>query len=166
MPLKLLYDVAKVQYERSGRPRDHGVNRNVHVYALNGMAYCAHCEKLAAKHNNPKLRSRLSGDKLRYRHKNGVICGCTNKSVPGQQYEADFGRLIKLLTIKPDALSLMTELAIQAGEAAESGQRGHRPRSGKARCDCSLQTQNRGGGQPLWRWPYQPRRISAPYGTE
>ncbi len=121
MPLKVLYDVAKVQYERAGRPRDHGVNRNVHVYALNGMTYYAQCEKLAAKHNNPKLRSRLSGDKLRYRHKNGVICGCTNKSVPGQQYEADFGRLIKLLTIKPDALSLMTELAIQADKLRNPG---------------------------------------------
>ncbi|MEP7289350.1 MAG: hypothetical protein ABI947_26660 [Chloroflexota bacterium] len=114
MPLDLLYEVAKVQYERSGQPKDHGVNRAVRIYALNGMTYCAHCEQLAAQHNNPKLRSRLSGDKMRYRHKNGVLCGCTNKSVPGVQYEADFGRLIKLLTIKPEALDLMTELAIQA----------------------------------------------------
>jgi hypothetical protein len=35
-----------------------------------------------------------------------------------QQYEADFGRLIKLLTIKPDALSVMTELAIRADKMA------------------------------------------------
>jgi hypothetical protein len=113
-PLKLLYDVAKVQYERSSRPKNHGVNRDVHVYSLNGMTFCAHCEKRAGQQNNPKLRSRLSGDKLRYRHKNGVLCGCTNKSVSAEKYETEFGRLIKLLTVREDVLNLMTELAIRA----------------------------------------------------
>lgn len=117
MPLDLLYAVAKVQYERSGRPRDHGVRRNSRVYALNGMTYCAHCERLAAERNNPKLRSRLQGRVGRYAHKEGFKCGCTNRSVLAVEYEAEFGRLIKLLTIRADALPLMTELAIQADKS-------------------------------------------------
>jgi hypothetical protein len=84
-PIELLYKVAKVQYERSGAPFNHGVNRDVRVYVLNGMTYCAYCERRAEQQKNPKLRSRLSGDKLRYRHKSGVLCGCTNKSVPADK---------------------------------------------------------------------------------
>jgi hypothetical protein len=53
----------------------------------------------------------------RYRHKQGTSCGCINRSVPADIFEADFGRLIKLLTVRPDALELMTELAIQADKA-------------------------------------------------
>ena len=36
-----------------------------------------------------------------------------------KDYEDDIGRLIKLFTIRPDALSLMTELAIQAGKLSQ-----------------------------------------------
>jgi DNA invertase Pin-like site-specific DNA recombinase len=113
-PSDLLTSVARVFAERSLAPRNHGVNKDVSIYALNGMTYCAKCEKLAQERNDPRLRSRLSGDKRRYRHKVGVTCGTTNKSVPAAAYEADFGRLIKLLTIREDTLNLMTELAIQA----------------------------------------------------
>ncbi len=113
-PLDLLRDVAQVFADRALAPRNDGVNKDVSIYALNGMTYCARCEQLAAEQNDPRLRSRLSGDKRRYRHKTGVHCGCSNKSVPAAKYEGDFGRLIKLLTIREDALSLMTELAIQA----------------------------------------------------
>ncbi len=88
-PLELLTDVAKVFADRALAPRNVGANKEVSIYALNGMTYCARC-------------------------KTGVRCGCTKKSVPAPKYEADFGRLIKLLTIREDALSLMTELAIQA----------------------------------------------------
>ena len=77
------------------------------------MTYCARCEQRAREQNDPRLRSRLSGDKRRYHHKAGVHCGCSNRSVPATVYGADFGRLIKLLTIREDALGLMTELAIQ-----------------------------------------------------
>ncbi|CAG1008909.1 hypothetical protein ANRL4_03954 [Anaerolineae bacterium] len=114
MPLELIQKVARVNFARAAHAQDHGVNREVLVYPLNGMTYCAHCERIALERNDPKLRSRFSGDKMRYRHKNGVVCGCTNKSVPADKYEADFGRLIKLLTVRPEALDLMTELAIQA----------------------------------------------------
>lgn len=92
------------------------------------MTYCAKCEQLAIQQNNPKLRSRLSGDKLRYRHKN-VRCGCTNKSVSMEKYEADFGRLIKLLTIKPklqeQAFELMTGLALCADKLHIPGDETH-----------------------------------------
>ena len=37
-------------------------------------------------------------------------CGCTNRSVPLEVYERDFGRLLSLLTLADDKLSLLTEL--------------------------------------------------------
>jgi hypothetical protein len=86
-------------------------------YPLSGLLQCVHCDKLAQAHQNPKFRSRLggttSGDNMRYRHKGGVACGCTNRSVTCHEVEADFARLVKLLTVHPEALDLMMELAIQ-----------------------------------------------------
>ncbi len=71
-PLDLLTNVARVYAERSLGPRNHGVTIKAGVYALNGMTYCMHCEQRAQEQNDPRLRSRLSGDKRRYRHKAGV----------------------------------------------------------------------------------------------
>lgn len=117
-PLKLLREVARTRQERSIRPVDHGINREVFPYPLAGITYCAHCDALAEQQQDIRLRSRLGGaehgGKRRYRHKAGVQCGITNRSVPCDAIEADFGRLITLLTIKPDAIDLMTELAIQS----------------------------------------------------
>lgn len=117
MPIKLLVKVGNMLKERAYNAPDDGVVRAARDYALNRITYCAHCEKLAAEHNNPKLRTTLSGnqqnDKLRYRHKGGVKCGCTNRSVPLEVYERDFGRLLSLLTIADDKLNLLTELSIQ-----------------------------------------------------
>lgn len=120
-PIELLRKVAAVRQERTHKPVDHGKNRQVRSYPLAGITYCAHCEQFAAQHNNPKLRSLLSGQYangvFRYRHKPGVKCGIVNRSVPCADYEADFRRLIGLLTINPEALTLMSELAIQADKA-------------------------------------------------
>lgn len=113
-PLELLYSVAKIHIERSAHAKNQGVKRDDRIYPLNAITYCAHCEALAQKHTDPKLHNRLAGDKGRYRHKNGVVCGCTNKSVVRNLFETDFGQLIKMLTVRPEALPLMAELAIQA----------------------------------------------------
>ena len=117
-PIDLLRKVARVRRERTVRPQNTGEKKKDFPYPLSGITYCAHCEKLAAEHNNPRLRSRLGGTdkygKRRYRHKEGVKCGCTNRSAPAEAYEADFDRLIRLLTIRPDAVSYMAELSIQS----------------------------------------------------
>ena len=121
-PIELLRAVAEARHQRSQRPVDKGVKPDTFPYPLSGITFCAHCERLALAHNNPRLRSRLggkgarrtSGDIPRYRHKSGVRCGSDNKSVRCDVYEADFERLIRLLTIRPEAMILMTELAIQA----------------------------------------------------
>ena len=120
-PLELLRAVAQVRQERTLRPVDKGVMKDTYFYPLAGITYCAHCERLAAEQNNPKLRSPFGGMKgngiPRYRHKLGVTCGCTNRSVRCEVYEDDFARLIKLLSVRPEAIDLMTELAIQADKA-------------------------------------------------
>ncbi len=121
-PIELLRAVAEVRRHRSQRPLDHGVKQDTFPYPLAAITFCAHCERLAQEHQNPHLRSRLGGkgarrtsnDIPRYRHKSGVRCGSNNRSVRCDVYEADFERLIRLLMVKPEAMSLMTELAIQA----------------------------------------------------
>ena len=122
-PVELLLRVARVRNQRSIRPTNHGVNRQTRIYPLAGLTYCAHCEALANEDNEPALRTRFSGHTpkngmMRYRHKPGVTCGCSNKSVPREVYEADFRKLIGLLTVDSDKIDLMTELVIQADAEA------------------------------------------------
>lgn len=118
-PIDLLRKVVQVRQERTMKPIDLGVKETASFYPLSVITYCAHCEGIARAHRNPKLRSTLGGNTLadgtrRYRHKLGVKCGCTSRSVPCSVFEADFRRLLNLLTIREEALPLMTELAIQA----------------------------------------------------
>ncbi len=131
-PIELLRQVARVRHERSSRrPVNDGVKRQTFSYPLSGITFCAHCEELAQAQDDPRLRSRLGGkgakrtsrDIPRYRHKQGVRCGCQNKSVRREVYEGDFVRLVNLLTIRPEAMQSMTELAIQAeyGQFREDG---------------------------------------------
>jgi hypothetical protein len=126
--LELLYRVGQVRADRTiKRTTNDGEKVEAYPYPLNGITYCYHCELLAQQHNNPKLRSRLGGkgrsDDGRYRHKHGVKCGGTNRSVVRDTYEADFGRLLQLLTINVDQIDVMTELGILSlrTQAAEEG---------------------------------------------
>lgn len=116
--LALLRRVAKTKRARSRKPADHGVNRQTFPYALNNITYCAHCLQRAEEHDDPRLKTTLGGINMngtrRYRHKAGVVCGCTNKSVPCGEYEADVARLLRLLEVTPEGLEYMTELAIQS----------------------------------------------------
>ena len=120
-PIELLKKVAVVRQERTVKPKRRGMARKNRTYILSGITYCSYCEEHADKHKNPKLRSRLGGitarGKRRYRHKAGVKCGAHNRSVFASELEEDFERLIKLLVVKPDALDLMVEMAIQADKA-------------------------------------------------
>ena len=117
--IDLLRAVAKKRRGRSRQPVDHGVNRQTYPYALNNITYCAHCLQRAEEQDDPRLKSTLGGmtskkGETRYRHKAGMVCGCTNKSVPCTDVEADISRLLRLLEVTPEALQYMTELAIQA----------------------------------------------------
>ena len=87
-PVELLYKVGEVRRKRAiRRIGSYGVKPNAFPYPLQGLLYCAHCEQLAQKQHSPKLRSRLGGHTSndgtvhRYRHKQGVLCGITNRSV-------------------------------------------------------------------------------------
>ena len=122
-PLDLLYTVGRIRANRARERFTHDGTRHIDFpYPLNGITYCYQCELLAQKHNDAKLRSRLGGKggnihKGRYRHKYGVKCGSTNRSVSREVYEADFARLLKLLTVRTDEVDFMTELGIQAAKA-------------------------------------------------
>jgi len=124
--LELLYEVGRVRARRAHERFTHdGTKQSDHPYPLNSITYCYHCEQLAEKHNNPSLRSRFGGKggvgfKARYRHKHGVLCGCTNRSVKREVYEADFARLLKLLTVRTDEIDFMTELGIHAEKARQT----------------------------------------------
>jgi len=120
--IDLLYRVGTVRAARTiKRTVNDGQKVEDYPYPLIGITYCYHCEQLAQKHDDPKLRSRLGGKggnvKGRYRHKHGVKCGATNRSVPRKAYEDDFARLLKLLTIDAGEIDVMTELGIQSLQA-------------------------------------------------
>ena len=113
--LDLLYRVGKVRLKRTVKytPGDK-VNRGTYPYPLAGLLYCHHCEQLAEQHDNPKLRTRLGGkggQDGRYRHRHGVTCGCSNRSVRSEIVHEDFAQLLDLLTVASDQVDLMTELS-------------------------------------------------------
>lgn len=117
-PLELLRGVAQVHQQRGSIRRPPGAQRIAHPYPLTGLLFCAQCERRAEEQSNPMLRSRISGvdqnGRLRYRHAEGVKCGCRTRSVFTHVIEDDFRWLISLLTIQEDKLPLIVEMAIQA----------------------------------------------------
>jgi DNA invertase Pin-like site-specific DNA recombinase len=123
-PIELLRKVAKVHIKRGGVRRPPGSQGSAHPYALTRLLYCAQCERNAEEQNNPAQRTRISGHdrggQLRYRHAEGVKCGCKRKSVKIAVIEDDFARLIRLLTIDEEKLPVMVELAAQVAEGSIS----------------------------------------------
>jgi DNA invertase Pin-like site-specific DNA recombinase len=135
--IEMLMKVGRVQKERTHRAPDRGHAQSDYPYPLSGLTYCAHCERIAQEMNNPKLRSRLGGKtKRRYRHKAGGSCGCTRKSVLRDVYEADFFRLIQLLMVRPEMVSLMEQLARQANIINPKGDKDFEDKKATAIAKC------------------------------
>ncbi len=119
-PTDLLYQVGAVRLRRTVKisPGDRA-NRGTYPYPLAGLIYCYHCEQMAAEHDNPKYRTRLggkSGKTRRYRHRHGLKCGCTNRSVTCDIVHADFSRLLGLLTVEAEQVDLMARLGVEAAK--------------------------------------------------
>jgi len=117
--LDLLRAVAETQAKRSVITHASGAVRVAHIFALSDLVYCALCDQQAAEQENPQLRSRLIGHQkqnafLRYRHSERRRCGCKSQSVLAEDIESDFSRLIDILQVKPEAVNLMAELAIDS----------------------------------------------------
>ncbi len=116
--LDLLRAVAVAQEQRSIVTNASKTRSEAHVFALSDLLYCACCEHEAGKHQNNRLRSRLTGwqrkGKLHYRHSESNVCSCHPKLVDAKQVEDDFAKLIGLLQIRPEMVDLMAELAIES----------------------------------------------------
>jgi DNA invertase Pin-like site-specific DNA recombinase len=113
--IDLLARVARSRQRRALRkhPTD-SVNQRAKVMPLSGITYCAHCEQIALRQNNPRLRSRLWGRLGKYyRHKPGSGCGCTTTQVLREVYEADFFKLVNLLEVKPEEIDKLMLLAAE-----------------------------------------------------
>jgi DNA invertase Pin-like site-specific DNA recombinase len=125
-PLDLLRRVAEVQKDRSKTTNLTSPKEVSKTYALSGILYCAHCERVAHQKKNPKHRAKLSGHIAdgtpRYRHQERHTCEGKARSVPANLIEEDFSRLIHLLTINPEAIPLMVELSIDKDNPAPHGQ--------------------------------------------
>lgn len=116
-PLDLIRAVAEAQEKRSITTRPTGSVRRAHGYVLTRIVFCAHCERLAEQEGNPQRRSRLSGTnqqgKLRYRHQEGLRCGCQRRSVSLSAIEDDFRRLINLLTLNEETENVLFQYHIE-----------------------------------------------------
>lgn len=116
--VELLKKVEQIRLKRTLKPVDNGIKRKDFPYPLSQITFCSHCDELAKKSQNMDLRSSLGGTNMngtrRYRHKFGVKCGCTNKSVTCDILEDEFTKLIRLIEVKPDAVDLMHQFAIEA----------------------------------------------------
>lgn len=115
-PIDLLRKVAAARMRRSYNPFRKTRKEEDRYYPLTGLTYCAHCERMAKENANDKLSNPLTGAGSstgipRYRHSPGILCGSTNKSVPRQVIEADFFRLVQLLSVTPEAFEVMTDLS-------------------------------------------------------
>ncbi len=114
--IALLTRVGQVDAERSIRQPHRGHNVAARVYPLAGLVYCAHCDNIAERNNNPTLRSRLIGKaktaerKGSYRHRPGLECGSGRKQVYSADIEGDFIRLCQLLTLDDAAFAAMEHL--------------------------------------------------------
>ncbi len=113
--VNLLMQVAQTMQERTVKKIDRG-RPPVAPYPLSNLVWCKSCDDLAALQHNPKLQSRLLGkNNSRYRHREGVKCGCTQQSVPRNVLEQDFIGLVKMLTVTPEIMDRMKNRAIQSG---------------------------------------------------
>lgn len=116
--LDLLRAVAETQEKRSATTKAVGVSQAAHIFALSSLLYCAHCDRLADENQDFSLRSRLTGwnqqGKLRYRHSESNRCDCKTRTVFADEVEQDFARLIQVLEVRPEAIDLMAELAMDS----------------------------------------------------
>jgi len=116
-PLDLLRGVALAQAARSATTRPPGIKNAEYYYLLTGILYCAKCEAEAERRKDAKYRSRIVGHsankkKYRYRHADHH---CTGKarSIQVELLDQDIKRLVSLLTVNPEWLPVMTEIALQ-----------------------------------------------------
>ncbi len=119
--IPLLKKVAKTYLERSVAPPDDKVKRDSYPYALSMITYCAHCETLAHDYSSLKYRTALTGCTFadgvrRYKHRTGVKCGCTNRTVTAKIIESEIARLLDLMSVGNEVLPHLLALAEQFTE--------------------------------------------------
>jgi hypothetical protein len=113
----LLRRVGQVATEKSYRQPDRGHKYTRKVYPLTGLIYCAGCDEVAQRQDNPKLRSHLMGknkterSRGSYRHRPGLQCGCNRRQVSCAEIEEDFLRLCQLMTLDDEMFTRMQNLA-------------------------------------------------------
>ncbi len=127
--VSFLKQVGEVSRSRSFRKTGRGSKLKDRPYPLSSLVYCAHCDQLARKQDNPRLRTHLLGrsknEKHRgsYQHRNGVHCGCTVRQKSAVLIEGEFVKLCRHLTLSDDALAQLKHTASTLfGEAVTSSQ--------------------------------------------
>ncbi|MBK8032234.1 MAG: recombinase family protein [Chloroflexi bacterium] len=128
--VSLLKRVALMQLERAIEPSDDKVKRGSYPYALSNITYCSHCEQRVRESGEEKLRTALSGrtekdGTIRYKHRSGVKCGCTNRTVTATIIENDIGRILKLLSVSSEIMPHLLALAGQYSDTKQGDESAH-----------------------------------------
>lgn len=117
-PFELLVNVGDVIVRRSKGKRliDYGVRRKTYPYTLQGILYCAHCEKTAKFKSDATFRTKLGGihanlGKGRYRHREHDNCDVEKRSIKMDIADERVFELIKLLEINKTELKRVISLA-------------------------------------------------------
>ena len=96
---------------------DHGVNKDSYPYPLRNCIYCAHCDRLAQKKGDARLRSRLGGTAKRgryyYRHKPGAQCGAKSKSIDCDIVHRDIIQLLRQIKSRKGILAQLIRIAVK-----------------------------------------------------
>ena len=110
--------VGKLRYERARNHKGsiaHSAHIDAKSYPLSKLVYCAHCERVAIERGDVHERTYLTGRTgssvtiRRYRHDTERRCPSQKRSVKAEVIEADFVRLLKSITINPDAMPLIMQ---------------------------------------------------------
>lgn len=145
--VSFLKQVGEVLRSRSSKRSGRGIKLRDRIYPLSALVYCAHCDELAQRQHNPRLRTRLLGRAKTERrrgscqHRNGIQCGCAARQKPAELVEGEFVRLCRHLALSEVALAELKHVstALLGGSPEANGDSNAKRAAAIAKCQKRLE---------------------------